>query len=178
MSIENISFENTSLENTSLENEFLRVAIADLEQCCGRIEVCVAKLTPEQVWGRGGEHQNAIGNLLLHLAGNVRQWILSGIGGAPDTRVRDEEFAARRGIDPADLVERLKATVKEAEEVIRGLSAEQLMERMVVQGYDVTKLEAIFHVVEHFTGHTFQIIFATKLLTGEDMGFYAHLASR
>ena len=91
-----------------------------------------------------------------------------------DSVMVNEEFAARRGIDPADLVARLKATVQEAEEVIRGLSAERLMERMVVQGYDVTKLEAIFHVVEHFTGHTFQIIFATKLLTGED----AHLASK
>jgi hypothetical protein len=67
--------------------------------------------------------------------------------------------------------------VKEAEEVMRGLSAEQLMERMNAQGYDVTKLEASFHVLEHFAGHTLQIIFATKLLTGEDLGFYAHLAS-
>ncbi len=166
-----------SIENLSLENEFVRVAIADLEQFCGRIEICVGKLTPEQVWGRGAENQNAIGNLLLHLNGNVRQWILSGIGGAEDTRVRNEEFAERRRIDPAELVARLKAAVKEAEEVIRPLSADQLMQRITVQGYHVTKLEAIFHVVEHFAGHTFQIIFATKLLTGEDLGFYAHLAA-
>jgi uncharacterized damage-inducible protein DinB len=162
----------------SIEAEFVRVAINDLEQCCGRIEACVGKLTPEQVWGRGGENQNAIGNLLLHLNGNVRQWILSGVGGAEDTRLRSQEFAERRNIDPAELVARLKAAVREAEQVIHGLSADQLMERMAVQGYDVTKLEAIFHVAEHFTGHTFQIIFATKLLTGEDLGFYAHLASR
>jgi uncharacterized damage-inducible protein DinB len=162
----------------SIESEFIRVAIADLEQCCGRIEVCVGKLTLEQVWARAAENQNAIGNLLLHLSGNVRQWIVSGIGGAKDTRVRNEEFAERRKIDPAELVARLKATVKEADEAMRRLSADQLMERITVQGYDVTKLEAIFHVVEHFTGHTFQIIFATKLLTGADMGFYAHLASK
>jgi uncharacterized damage-inducible protein DinB len=159
-----------------IESEFIRVAIVSLEQFCGRIEVCVGKLTAEQVWGRGGENQNAIGNLLLHLSGNVRQWIVCGIGGAKDTRVRSEEFAERRSIDPATLVARLKTTVKEAEEVMRGLSADQLMERISVQGYDVTKLEAIFHVVEHFSGHTFQIIFATKLLTEEDLGFYAHLA--
>ena len=162
----------------SIESEFVRVASGNLQQFCGRIEVCVGKLTPELVWGRAGENQNAVGNLLLHLNGNVRQWILSGIGGAPDTRVRDQEFAERRSIDPAELVSRLKATVTEADGVIRGLSADQLMERITVQGYDATKLAAIFHVVEHFAGHTFQIIFATKLLTGEDLGFYAHLASK
>jgi uncharacterized damage-inducible protein DinB len=160
-----------------IESEFIRVATVSLEQFCGRIEVCVGKLSAEQVWGRGGENQNAIGNLLLHLSGNVRQWIISGIGGATDTRSRDQEFSERRSIDPAELVARLKDTVKEAEEVMRRLPAEQLMERIAVQGYDVTKLEAIFHVVEHFAGHTFQIIFATKLLTGEDLGFYAHLSS-
>jgi uncharacterized damage-inducible protein DinB len=162
----------------SIESEFVRVATAKLEQFCGRIEVCVAKLTPEQVWGRGGENQNAIGNLLLHLSGNVRQWILSGIGGVEDTRVRSEEFAERRKIDPAELVARLRATVQEAEEVMRRLPGDQLTERITTQGYEVTKLEAIFHVVEHFAGHTFQIIFATKLLTGEDLGFYAHLGSK
>jgi uncharacterized damage-inducible protein DinB len=140
--------------------------------------VCVGKLSPEQVWGRGSDNQNAIGNLILHLSGNVRQWIVSGVGGAKDVRDRDSEFRERRHVDPAELVARLKGTVKEAEEAMRGLSAEQLMERMTVQGYDVTKLEAIFHVVEHFSGHTFQIIFATKLLTSEDMGFYPHLASK
>ncbi len=162
----------------SIESEFVRVATADLEEFCGRIEVCVGKLTPEQVWGRGGENQNAIGNLLLHLSGNVRQWILSGLGGAKDTRARDQEFAERRKIDPSELVTRLKATVREAEGVMRPLTSDQLMERITVQGYAVTKLEAIIHVVEHFAGHTFQIIFATKLLTGGDVGFYGHLASR
>src|SRR5580700_2036439 len=114
-----------SIENMSLEREFVRVAIGDLEQCCERIETCVRKLTPEQVWGRGAEHQNAVGNLLLHLTGNVRQWILSGIGGAQDTRVRDQEFAERRRIDPAELVGRLRTTVEEAGEAIRHLSADQ-----------------------------------------------------
>ncbi len=158
------------------ESEFLRFTSATLDQLCGRIEVCVAKLTPEQVWTRGGDQQNAIGNLLLHLAGNVRQWILSGVGGAPDVRARDAEFAAREGIAPAELVARLRETVTQAIEVIRGLPAERLLDRITVQGYDVTAMEAIFHVVEHFSGHAFQIIFATKLLTNQDLGFYAHLS--
>lgn len=157
------------------ESEFLRFTSATLDQLCGRIEVCVAKLTPEQVWTRGGDQQNAIGNLLLHLAGNVRQWILSGVGGAPDVRARDAEFAAREEIAPAELVARLRETVTQAIEAIRGVPAGRLLDRITVQGYDVTTMEAIFHVVEHFSGHAFQIIFATKLLTNQDLGFYAHL---
>ena len=158
------------------ESEFLRFTSATLEQLCGRIETCVAKLTPEQVWTRGGDQQNAIGNLLLHLAGNVRQWILSGVGGAPDVLTRDAEFAAREGMSPAEMTARLRETVTEAIEVIRGLPAERLLDPITVQGYNVTRMEAIFHVVEHFSGHTFQIIFATKLLTNQDLGFYAHLS--
>jgi uncharacterized damage-inducible protein DinB len=159
----------------TVESEFLTVATTTLQQLCGRIEACVANLTPEQVWIRGADNQNAIGNLILHLSGNVRQWIISAVGGAEDVRKRDEEFAARGGQDPLELLLRLRSTVTEAEGVMRGLSASQLLERIRVQGYTVTKLEAIFHVVEHFSGHTFQVIFATKLLTDQDLGFYAHL---
>jgi uncharacterized damage-inducible protein DinB len=159
----------------TIDSEFLKFSADKLEELCGRIEACVAKLTPDQIWSRGGDNQNAIGNLLLHLNGNVRQWIVSGVGGAEDIRERDAEFSAREGIEPADMLSRLRATVREAAGVIRHLTAEQLLERITVQGYDVTKLEAIYHVVEHFAGHTFQIIFATKLLTSQDLGFYAHL---
>jgi hypothetical protein len=160
----------------TLESEFLKFSIEKLEQLMERIEICAGKLTPEQVWRRGSERQNAVGNLLLHLNGNVRQWILSGIGGVPDARVRDREFAAREGGPPAELVAQLRATVTEAVTVLGGLTAEQLLERVTIQGYEGTKLAAIYHVVEHFAGHAFQIMFLTKLFTEEDMGFYAHLS--
>ena len=160
----------------NVESEFIRFSIEKLDQLCVRIDACVARLTPEQIWSRGGENQNAIGNLLLHLTGNVRQWILSGVGGAPDVRERDEEFAAHDGGSPAELAANLKAVVKEAAAVIRELPPEQFLDKIVVQGYQVTKMEAIFHVVEHFAGHAFQIMFATKLLTNQDLGFYAHLS--
>lgn len=166
------------MKDMTLASEFLRFSTATLDQLCGRIEVCVGKLTPEQIWRRGGENQNAVGNLILHLTGNVRQWILSGVGGAPDVRARDAEFAARDGIEPGELASRLRETVTEAIQAIPHLSGDQLLERIVVQGYTVTKMEAIFHVVEHFAGHTFQIIFATKLLTDRNLGFYAHLDPR
>jgi hypothetical protein len=162
----------------TLESEFLQFSAAKLEQLVPRIEECVGRLTPEQVWRRGSDHQNSAGNLLMHLEGNVRQWILSGIGGAPDHRVRSSEFAARSSEVPAaELASGLRATVESAVQVIRGIRAEQLLETVQIQGFTGTKLQAIYHVVEHFAGHAFQIFFLTKLLTGEDLGFYSYLAA-
>jgi uncharacterized damage-inducible protein DinB len=160
----------------TIETDFLNCSIEKLNELCGRIETCLGKLTVEQIWMRGSANQNAIGNLVLHLNGNVRQWILSGVGGAPDARIRDEEFAARGGLERQALVARLREAVDGAAAVIRALPHERLTQRKTIQGYDVTVLKAIFHVVEHFSGHTAQIIFITKMLTGEDLGFYSYLS--
>ncbi len=160
----------------ALHGIFLNYSAETLRQMAGRIETCLSGLAEEQIWARSSENGNAIGNLVLHLSGNVRQWIISGVGGRPDTRQRDAEFAARGGGDSgAELAARLKETVEEACGVLAGVTPERLSERIVVQHYDVTVLEAIYHVVEHFSGHTGQIIFATKMLTGADLGFYGHL---
>jgi uncharacterized damage-inducible protein DinB len=142
-----------------------------------RIEKCVARLTEDQVWLRGHETENAVGNLLLHLAGNVRQWIISGVDGTPDTRDRDSEFNAHEGPSKSDLLAGLRATVEEGCKVIEPLTPERLATVVHVQKYDVSVLEAIYHVVEHFAQHTGQVIFATKMLTGEELGFYTHRAS-
>lgn len=160
----------------TIETNFLNYAAEKLDQLSGRIETCLGRLTPEQVWMRGAENQNAVGNLVLHLNGNVRQWILTGIGGAPDHRIRDEEFSARGGMGTEALGRLLRGTVEEALAIIRSLPHERLVERITIQGYDVTVLEAIFHVVEHFSGHTSQIIYVAKMLTGEDLGFYSYLS--
>ncbi len=143
-------------------------------QLLSRIETCVAKLTPEQIWSRGAESENAVGNLLLHLSGNVRQWIISGVGGAEDRRDRNSEFNAKDG---ENILAQLRSTVEEAVSLIDSLPVVRLNEQVRPQKYEVTVLGAIYHVVEHFSMHTGQIIFATKLLTGQDLGFYAHLRS-
>ena len=148
-----------------------------LELSLSHIEACLGKLTEEQVWARGSENENAIGNLVLHLSGNVRQWIVAGVGGAPDTRERDGEFSARGGSSIPELKERLRGIVAEAAAVIGAVAPERLAERVTIQRYELSVLEAVYHVVEHFSLHTGQIIFATKLLTGSDLGFYAHLRS-
>jgi hypothetical protein len=97
-------------------------------------------------------------------------------GGAPDARIRDEEFAARGGMEPEALARGLRETVDAALVIIRSLPHQRLAERTTIQGYDVTVLKAILHVVEHFSGHTAQIIFITKMVTGEDLGFYSYLS--
>lgn len=159
----------------ALDRLFLDCSVAQLRKYTGRIETCLGKLGAEQIWMRGSENVNAVGNLVLHLCGNVRQWIVSGIGREPDIRERDAEFNARGGVATAELMARLRATVEHAAAVIESVTPERLAERITVQGYDVSVLEAIYHVVEHFSHHTGQILFATKALTGEDLGFYHHL---
>ena len=159
----------------ALDRMFLDYSTKKLRQLAERIETCLGKLTFEQIWARGSEQENAVGNLVLHLCGNVRQWIIAAVGGAPDLRERDAEFAARGGVPAAELVSRLRGTVEEAAAVIESVTAQRLAERTVVQKYDVTVMEAIYHVVEHFSTHTGQIIFITKMLTSEDLGFYRHL---
>lgn len=159
------------------EAEFLQFSAEKLEQLCGRIEDCLGRLSYEQIWTRGSDNENAVGNMVLHLCGNVTRWIGSGVAGRPDVRTRDAEFAARGEVQPAELASRIHAVAADAASVIRSLDTARLSERILPQNYDVTVLEAIYHVVEHFSMHTGQIIFATKLLTRQDLGYYRHLSS-
>jgi uncharacterized damage-inducible protein DinB len=164
-----------SQKNMSVESLFLESSVATLRQFCDRIEVCLEKLSEDQIWARGRENENAIGNLALHLAGNVRQWIVSSLGNDPDHRDRDKEFDARGGFNAAQLGGKLRGTVDSAVAVIARLSVEQLTRTYEIQKYRVSGVEAVLHVVEHFAQHTGQIIFATKMLTGTDLEFYRHL---
>jgi uncharacterized damage-inducible protein DinB len=136
-----------------------------------RIVKCLEGLSPAQIWWRPNPAANSAGNLVLHLAGNVRQWIISGLGGAPDVRQRDKEFAERGPLPRRALVGRLRQTVGEACRVLRKLSAEDLARVYTIQGYRVTGLAAIYHVAEHFSHHAGQIILITKMLAGHDLGF-------
>ncbi|HEV2447713.1 MAG TPA: DinB family protein [Candidatus Sulfopaludibacter sp.] len=160
-----------------LSRIFLDYSAEKLHEHAQRIEDCLGRLTDEQVWVRGGENENAVGNLVLHLCGNVRQWIVSGVGSQPDIRKRDEEFAARGSVPVAQLVERLRAAVAEANAVVRGVTPERMSQPLLIQGYNVTVMEAIYHVVEHFSGHAGQILFVTKMLTGADLAYYGHLSA-
>lgn len=137
-----------------------------------KIERCLSVLSDEQIWWRANSESNSIGNLLLHLSGNVRQWIVVGLGGADDSRNRDAEFAQRDAIPRAELLDRLRQVLGEADGTLGQFDVERLLDRFTIQKSDVSALAAIFHVVEHFSMHTGQIIMLTKMLAGVDLHFY------
>ena len=159
----------------TIEADFLTSAADKLAENLDRIETCLTELPPHALWARDSENENAVGNLLLHLEGNVRQWILAGIGAGPDERDRPSEFSARAGANASVLFAKLRGTVGEAVALIRALPHRRLAEEISIQGDDTTVLSAIFHVVEHFSGHTYQVILMTKRFTGKDLGFYSYL---
>jgi len=137
-----------------------------------KIQRCLDVLPEAAIWRRDDDASNSIGNLLLHLSGNIGQWIVSGVGGAPDARVRRAEFEAREGDGGAALMERLLATVRDADAVLASLDAVRLAERCTIQGRDVTVLDAVYHVVEHFSMHTGQIILLAKRFAPGRVQFY------
>lgn len=139
-----------------------------------KIERCLEKLKEHDVWWRAHAESNSIGNLLQHLEGNARQWIICGVGGARDERVREREFAEpSEPLSATNLLARLKATLAEVDEVLSRFDVSQLLVRRCIQGREgVTALAAIFHVVEHFSMHTGQIILLTKMRAGGDLAFY------
>ena len=150
---------------------FLRDVRKQLGRYVGHIVGCLAALTEEEIWWRPNSASNSAGNLVLHLCGNMRQWIISGLGGAPDVRVRDKEFSERGPIPRRVLVARLTATVTEARRVLNRLSDETLRRKYTIQGYRVTGLVAAAHVYEHFSHHVGQIIYITKLKRGKKLRF-------
>jgi uncharacterized damage-inducible protein DinB len=157
----------------SIAEEFILLSRQKLkDEYLPRIQVCLEVLSVDDIWWRTHETNNSVGNLVLHLCGNVRQWILAGVGGKEDVRDRPAEFAARGSVSKGFLLEQIKETVREADETLAKLDTERLVEKRRIQGYDVTCFGAIFHVVEHFSGHVGQIIYITKMRTGKDLRFY------
>jgi len=157
---------------TGIGEEFIAQSRSLLQDYQAKIERCLGLLNDEQIWWRANAESNSIGNLLLHLSGNVRQWIVVGLGGAADTRDRDSEFAQREVISQPDLAARLTQTLQEADATLAAFDPEKLLQKFSIQGLEVPALEAILHVVEHFSMHTGQIILLTKLLTAADLHFY------
>src|SRR5882757_6116820 len=148
---------------------FLDYSCDKLEQMRSCLEVCLSKLIDEQVWERHGAHENAVGNLVLHLCGNMRQWVMHGVGGADDIRVRDAEFSATTGMSRTELIELFATTVAEARKTIAAVSSERLVEIIHPQDRTVSVLGAIYQVVGHVQQHVGQIILLTKQMTAQDL---------
>lgn len=146
------------------------LAAAFVERSCyylgfeypGKIRLALSAMPAGHLWARANDASNSAGNLVLHLAGNVRQWIVSGVGGAKDVRHRDAEFAARDGAGLEELLATLEAACAESVSVIGKLDAAALAETRTIQGRETTVFAAVYHVVEHFSGHTGQLILMAK----------------
>ena len=137
-----------------------------------KLRHCVNALPPEAVWARTDERSNSIGNLLIHLAGNVTEWILGGVGRQTISRYRAGEFTQKTGRDASKLLDDLEAVLRKADSVLADLTAKDLERSIMIQGRETTVLGAIYHVVEHFAMHTGQIVLLTKIHAPGKIRFY------
>jgi uncharacterized damage-inducible protein DinB len=141
-----------------------------------KLRRAVNALPADVIWQRANEGSNSVGNLLLHLAGNVGQWIVSGVGGAPDTRDRPAEFNTRGGASADELLARLEGVLTEADSVIARLTPDDLTQRRTIQGRDVTVMAAVYSAVQHFSTHLGQIIMVAKEHSAGAIRFYEDTA--
>ncbi|KAA6460334.1 DUF1572 domain-containing protein [Acidobacteria bacterium AB60] len=162
-----------SLDTAALFLEFSRHKL--LDQYWPRLRACVESLSEEQVWWRPNQASNSIGNLVLHLNGNVTQWLIASFRRLEDQRDRPAEFSRHDGFSPAELLSILGNTMSGAAEVLASLTKDDLHAHYQIQGYHVTGLHAVYQVVEHFGLHYGQIAYITKLLRETDLGFYRDL---
>jgi hypothetical protein len=161
------------LELTKLFLEFSRQKL--IGQYWPRLKACVEPLSEEQVWWRPNEASNSIGNLILHLNGNVWQWLVASFNGMEDRRDRPGEFGAEGGVAATVLLKKLGATMQRADAVLGRLTGADLVTPYEIQGYHVRGLDAVYQVVEHFGLHYGQIAYIAKSLSGRDLGFYREL---
>ena len=158
---------------SSLFLEFSRTKLAT--HYWPRMRGCVESLTDEQIWWRPNAASNSIGNVMLHLNGNVRQWLVDSFNRTPDGRDRPSEFSADGGLTGAELLAKLGATVEKGVAVLDRLTEAELAAPYEIQGYHVTGLAAVYQVIEHFGLHYGQIAYVTKMLKDQDLGFYKEL---
>jgi hypothetical protein len=156
---------------TTVGRAYIEQARKHLADRTERIKHCVGQLDDSQVWWRAHDSMNSVGNVLLHLCGNLRQWVVSGVGGEPDTRDRPAEFAERGPIPRDELLRRLKAVVDEADAALAALDESRLLEPRRIQGFDETVLSAVWDSLTHLSGHTQEVVYVTRLQLGDRYRF-------
>jgi len=164
------------MQPNSLTSEFLEFSRWKLlDEYWPRLRACVESLTDEQVWWRPNEASNSIGNLILHLNGNVSQWLLAPFAHREDKRNRPAEFSERQLLPKMQLLETLAGTLQETAQVLPRITEHDLLATYHIQGYTVSGMHAVYQVIEHFGLHYGQITYITKMLRGQDLGFYREL---
>jgi|SRR4030095_8816940 len=156
-----------------IAKEFLKESIFRINENLPRIKKCLDELTDYKLWQRPNNSSNSIGNLVLHLCGNITQYIISGIGKKEDNRKRASEFEAKGGFTREELKEKITSNINSAVLILKNLNEEDLTEVKTVQGYRYSGIAIIIHVTEHLSYHTGQITYWTKCLTNKEIGYYS-----
>lgn len=155
-----------------LREEFVQNALYRFDESTRMITICLSQLTEEEIWQKPNATLNSIGNLILHLCGNITQYVISSLGEKEDKRQRDIEFSAKSGFSKMQLLQKLTETVDAAKRTINDASIEQFIRKREVQGFYFSGIGVVLHAVEHYSYHTGQIAFWTKHLKNKDLGFY------
>ena len=158
--------------NEELLNEFKEQIIFRLDESSRMNMKSLALISEEDVWKRFNQSSNSIGNLILHLCGNITQYAIASLGNKEDQRNRDLEFSTEEGYTKAELLSKLSATVQEAKRIILETSQEEYLRKREVQGFNFSGVGIVIHVTEHYSYHTGQIAFWIKQLKNKDLGFY------
>ncbi|GMN05276.1 hypothetical protein MTsPCn5_06640 [Croceitalea sp. MTPC5] len=152
--------------------EFVENAIYRLDESTRMISIAFDTLNEEEIWQRPNESSNSVGNLILHLCGNITQYAISSLGEVEDVRDRDSEFKTTLGLTKKELLKKLLNTVSAAKSTIENMTLEQWLKKREVQGFYFSGIGVVLHVVEHYSYHTGQIAFWAKQLKNKQLGFY------
>jgi len=168
----------TSGKSTTDSQEFIEASRIFLSgDFLPKLMHCLEEMPDQDLWWRPNEQSNSVGNLILHLCGNMQQWIMNSMDGGKFERNRDAEFSSRGPLPKGELIAGIRTVVNEVDRVLASLSTAGLLERFPVQVYSTSRLQAIYHVVEHFSYHLGQILYIYKMRTGKDPGFYRDLSN-
>ncbi|MEM8734931.1 MAG: DUF1572 family protein [Planctomycetota bacterium] len=150
---------------TSKPDEVARFVAANVRQLEGgmaKITHCLEQLDDQQIWWRPSESMNSIANLLLHLSGNMRQWLICGLSEIPDQRMRQTEFDDRSLRSKAELRSALESALNESIEQISVQTSSTLMPVRLVQEFEIDGFTVIVDSVGHFCGHVQEIVHLTR----------------
>lgn len=155
-----------------LVSEFLKNSGYRLDEGTRMIKISLDSISESDIWKKPNESSNSIGNQIAHICGNMTQYIIASLGERDDYRNRDEEFSMTGGFTKSQLIQKLEDTVKEAKVILKQCSKKQLIKIREVQGFKLSGIGIVIHAVEHYSYHTGQIAFWTKLMTNKDLGFF------
>ncbi len=161
------------MDNLSrFQSEFIENSCYRMDESLRMVKISLTKISEEQLWQKPNTSLNSIGNLILHLCGNMTQYGMASLNEIEDERKRDLEFSTGGGYTKEELLEKLESTITKVKATLQNVSLERLLALKQVQGFEFSGIGNIIHVVEHFSYHTGQIAFWVKQLNNEQLGFY------